>query len=93
MMNREEAKKLLPAIQAFADGKEMVRQKDDGYAAIVLGNNINFNIPGKYFVKPEPLVIYARVHDDGSIGEILGKDNLVHRNGGWETRKFIEVTE
>lgn len=51
-MNREEAKKLLPVIQAFADGKEIeCREEDKWYRVLEVCNEMN---PQDYRIKPEP---------------------------------------
>lgn len=51
-MNREEAKKLLPIIQAFADGKEIeCREEDKWYRVLEVCNEMN---PQDYRIKPEP---------------------------------------
>ena len=51
-MNRQEAKQLLPIIQAFAEGKTILVQ--DGIDWCYLGNESNFNLnPQRYYIKPE----------------------------------------
>lgn len=51
-MNRKEAKKLLPVIQAFADGKDVETKTGSGWISI---ENMSFagNSDG-YRIKPEP---------------------------------------
>lgn len=52
-MNREQAKKLLPIIQAFAEGKTILVQEDIDWC--YLGNESDFNLnPQRYRIKPEP---------------------------------------
>lgn len=52
-MNRQEAKELLPIIQAFAEGKTILVQ--DGIDWCYLGNESDFNLnPQRYRIKPEP---------------------------------------
>lgn len=50
-MNREETKKLLPVIQAFADGKDVETKTGSGWISI---ENISFSgKPDDYRIKPE----------------------------------------
>lgn len=52
-MNREQAKKLLPIIQAFAEGKTILVQEDIDWR--YLSDDADFNLnPLKYRIKPEP---------------------------------------
>ena len=52
-MNRQEAKELLPIIQAFAEGKTILVQEDIDWC--YLGNESDFNLnPQRYRIKPEP---------------------------------------
>lgn len=52
-MNREQAKELLPIIQAFADGKTIQIREDIDWC--YLGNEADFNLsPQRYRIKPEP---------------------------------------
>lgn len=52
-MNREQAKKLLPIIQAFAEGKTILVQEDIDWR--YLGDDADFNLnPLRYRIKPEP---------------------------------------
>ena len=52
-MNRQQAKELLPIIQAFAEGKTIQVQEDIDWC--YLGNEIDFNLsPQRYRIKPEP---------------------------------------
>lgn len=51
-MNRQEAKELLPIIQAFAEGKTILVQEDTDWC--YLGNESDFNLnPQRYRIKPE----------------------------------------
>lgn len=52
-MNREEAKKLLPIIQAFSEGK-VIQTSVKGKSWEDLGENIAFYTNDKYRIKPEP---------------------------------------
>ena len=52
-MNRQQAKELLPIIQAFAEGKTILVQEDIDWR--YLGNESDFNLnPQRYRIKPEP---------------------------------------
>lgn len=52
-MNREQAKELLPIIQAFAEGKTIQVQEDIDWC--YLGNDADFNLnPSRYRIKPSP---------------------------------------
>lgn len=51
-MNREQAKKLLPIIQAFAEGKTILVQEDIDWR--YLSDDADFNLnPLRYRIKPE----------------------------------------
>lgn len=50
-MNRQQAKELLPIIQAFAEGKTIQVQEDINWC--YLGNNFNLS-PQRYRIKTEP---------------------------------------
>lgn len=50
---QKQAKKLLPIIQAFAEGKTIQVQEDIDWC--YLGNDADFNLnPSRYRIKPEP---------------------------------------
>lgn len=52
-MTRENAKELLPIIQAFAEGKTIQVQEDIDWC--YLGNDADFNLnPSRYRIKPSP---------------------------------------
>ena len=54
-MTREEAKKLLPVIQAFADGKTIqVRINNDSSWTDLLDNKLEISKLFEYRIKPEP---------------------------------------
>lgn len=54
-MTREEAKKLLPVIQAFADGKTIqVRVNNDSSWTDLLDNKLEISKLFEYSIKPEP---------------------------------------
>lgn len=52
-MNRQQAKDMLPIIQAFAEGKTILVQEDIDWC--YLGDDADFNLnPLRYRIKPEP---------------------------------------
>ena len=53
-MTREEAKELLPIIQAFAEGKTIQYQTDSGSWSDITKDLYTGNHPSLYRVKPEP---------------------------------------
>ena len=53
-MTREEAKKFLPIIQAFADGKTIQRINSLGEWSDVTGDVLFYCNPEDYRIKPEP---------------------------------------
>ena len=56
-MNREEAKELLPIIQAFAEGREVQLKYSSGWDS---KESVAFTgKPEKYRIKPAPEVIYV----------------------------------
>lgn len=64
-MNRDEAKQLLPVIQAYSEGKAIqMRIGNDWYA--VENDCAIFGPPDRYRIKPEPIECWAVVYDDGS---------------------------
>ena len=63
-MTRDEAKKLLPVIQAFADGKDVqVKQLDGSWYDI---SNPGFGVGAEnYRIKPEPLECWVLKDSNG----------------------------
>jgi len=53
-MDRKRAKELLPIIQAFAEGKDVEFQQIGMTGWMNEGNDVSFEISGKYRIKPEP---------------------------------------
>lgn len=75
-MNREQAKDLLPIIQAFAEGKTIQVQEDIDWC--YLGNNADFNLsPQRYRIKTEPK--YRPFKD----AEECWQEMLKHQPFGW----------
>ena len=64
-MNREQAKELLPIIQAFADGEEIQCQDESGYWHKESTEDPHFDRPNKWRVKPLPEVIYVNKYTYG----------------------------
>ena len=74
-MTREEAKQILPIIQAFAEGKEIeCREKDKWYKVLEICNEMN---PQDYRIKPEPK--YRPFKD----AEECWQEMLKHQPFGW----------
>lgn len=87
-MNRQQAKELLPIIQAFAEGKTIQVQEDINWC--YLGNNADFNLsPQRYRIKPEPK--YRPFKDK----EECWQEMLKHKPFGWiedkEANEYFNV--
>lgn len=83
-MNRQQAKELLPIIQAFAEGKTIQVREDIDWC--YLGNEADFNLsPQRYRIKPEPK--YRPFKDK----EECWQEMLKHKPFGWiEDKKANE---
>ena len=82
-MTREEAKQILPIIQAFAEGKAIeCREKDKWYKVLEICNEMN---PQDYRIKPEPK--YRPFKD----AEECWQELLKHKPFGWD--KDTEANE
>lgn len=74
-MTREEAKKLMPVIQAFADGKDVETKTGSGWMSI---ENISFaGKPDSYRIKPE-----SKYRSFANAEECL-QEMLKHQPFGW----------
>ena len=63
-MTREEVKKILPIIQAYAEGKTVQMRLGNGWADLVESDfGLNSN---QYRIKPEPMEITLVAKDDGT---------------------------
>ena len=83
-MNRQEAKELLPIIQAFAEGKTILVQ--DGIDWCYLSNESDFNLnPQRYRIKPEPK--YRPFKDAEECWQEMQK----HQPFGWLKHKTDNV--
>lgn len=84
-MNREQAKKLLPFVQAYAEGKQLQCMAPGGW--------IDYNDPAflfppeSYRIKPEPVVFesWHTLYPCRSHGK-----NTLHIGGNYNTRKSAE---
>lgn len=83
-MTRENAKELLPIIQAFAEGKTIQVQEDIDWC--YLGNDADFNLnPSRYRIKPEPK--YRPFKDAEECWQEMQK----HQPFGWLKHKTDNV--
>lgn len=87
-MNREQAKKLLPIIQAFAEGKTILVQEDIDWRYLSDAADFNLN-PLRYRIKPEPK--YRPFKDK----EECWQEMLKHKPFGWiedkEANEYFNV--
>ena len=75
-MNREQAKELLPIIQAFAEGKTIQVREDIDWC--YLGNETDFNLsPQRYRIKPDPMYRPFANADE------CWQEMLKHKPFGW----------
>ena len=98
-MNREQDKKLLPIIEAFANGEEI--QFKDSAGNWENSNNPMFYDLREYRIKPKPRECWVNIcrfntfstcHETKDSAEkVLNDANLDLRT--WETVKFREVTD
>lgn len=87
-MNREQAKELLPIIQAFAEGKTIQVKSSDGLWYGREGENCEFNFnadPQEYRIKSEP-----KYRPFANAEESAGrKCRSIGRSDGSRTKKMI----
>lgn len=84
-MNREEAKKLLPVIQAFAEGKCVETKTGSGWMNI---ENMSFaGKPDSYRIKPEPK--YRPFKD----AEECWQEMLKHQPFGYTYDRFNNIRD
>lgn len=79
-MTREEAKEMLPIIQAYADGKQIQGECSDGKWADV--PEPSWSINGNFRVKPEPKYRPFKDADE------CWQEMLKHQPFGWVRNKF-----
>ena len=86
-MTREEAKELLPIIQAFAEGKQ-IQDKIDGLTGWVDTNEINFDFNGQkiqHRIKPEPKYRPFNTQEE------CWNEMLKHQPFGWIRSKLSKI--
>ena len=84
-MTREEAKELLPIIQAFAEGKTIQFKTKDRPWFDLLDNNLEMREVFKYRIKPEPKYrpfksqeeCWQEMHQHPDFGWVLAKDSKI----------------
>lgn len=95
-MTREEAKKFLPLLQAYADGKE-IEILDDGVWGKISSPGFTSG-PERYRIKPEPREVWVnqfaatgiRLRSAAFATEASAKAAM---EDGWETVHYREVIE
>lgn len=100
-MTRDEAKTLLPIIQAFAEGKAIQYRISlvDGEKwqnASVGNTSLSFSAPGmEYRIKPEPVVRWGIEHADGTFWSTAETqaDAEAIAGPGLRIFKMVEVAE
>ena len=101
-MNREEAKKLLPIMQAYSEGKE-VQVRDRGDDSWQTWDEYGFDSLRnmEYRIKPEPRAMYCNIDVRGNLSRLYnsaGISRKVAEKNGVENYseiaiEFIEVME
>ena len=79
-MTREEAKELLPIIQAFADGKT-IEIYDEAWKTMVFKDPLFDCAPSRYRIKPEPKYRPFKTKEE------CWNEMLKHQPFGWLTSK------
>lgn len=98
-MNREEAKQLLPIIQAFADGKRAEFLRSDGEWVELKGEPDFSFPPDRYRIKTEPEVIWVNKFKGGDIYKYITEEEARHGTEGNEhlyeyiAKKFVEAID
>ena len=84
-MTREEAKELLPVIQAYAEGKIFqYRNAEYGWEDILIGVNLSFaDAPSDYRIKPEPMYRPFKTTEE------CWNEMEKHSNFGWVIRSGV----
>ena len=82
-MNRQQAKELLPIIQAFAEGKAIQSRYINGSNTWLSDNNLSFGDGVEYRIKPEPK--YRPFKDV----EECWQEMLKHQPFGWIKDKQV----
>ena len=76
-MTREQAKQLLPIIQAYAEGKTIEFLTDGTWVAMIYTTPKFDCEPSKYRIKPEPKYIHFRTQEE------CWNEMLKHQPFGW----------
>lgn len=86
-MTREEAKELLPIIQAWAEGKSIQFQTDSGSWSDITKNLYPCNNPSLYRIKPESNYRPFKSHEE------CWQEMLKHQPFGWikDVSKYVEI--
>jgi len=102
-MNREAARKLLPVIEAYADGKAIQYLNSggiwcDGDKDDSGERGYEFYSPERYRIKPEPEVIYVNKYRSGSTVHYQSKEEatksvFADEDYEYTAKKFIAVEE
>jgi hypothetical protein len=90
-MNRDEAKALLPIIQAFAEGKVIQYHHRIGDWIDSLPNFISITVGDKYRIKPEEFYV---LYPDGEV--MYNHKRMLSIKAtwpDWKFRKFVEVVD
>lgn len=82
-MTREEAKELLPIIQAYAEGKTIQYKNSEGeWEDVAFEENLTFiDAPSKYRIKPEPKYRPFKTKEE------CWDEMLKHQPFGWVKNK------
>ena len=102
-MNREQAKKLLPIIEALANGEAIQIKESSGKWATRTWDHFNFDSNAEnYRVKPKPRECWVTVCGGDTISsafrhkeeaESVLNGAVISDRDNWEIVKFIEVTD
>jgi len=95
-MNREQAKELLPIIQAFAEGKTIQAKKAASEQEWQHAQNPTFAALFEWRIKPEPREYWLLVHDEGETTNLvfdIEEDAHGSCLGGQTVIKVLEVIE
>ena len=84
-MTREEAKELLPIIQAFADGKTIEIYNGDEWKTMVLKDPHFDCVPSHYRIKPEPKYRPFKNQEE------CWNEMLKHQPFGWVKNKATNI--
>jgi len=88
-MTRDEAKKLLPIIQAFAEGEtvQISGVSTPEWADVANPEDVAFGSKAKYRIKPKPREVYLSLREDGSVAAVFSSP---HCAGAIKFREVIE---